>query len=382
MVYHFENAQNSSKTQSVVILKLPRSGSSWLVQLMNRLPDVYISKEIIQYNDLQSYSPSQRGRHLANALKGPTDKLSYKARWLPSGRFWEDYLLHSTWKWAHALSVVGLSVNVEYLKDMDWDILRREHVKNPKFVVYLRSNLVKQSISGITGRYIKQNCGSSNFRENPSSSEIICEDILKSRFHLSVSVFAEELVRWTQRYRVYLHFVQIQVQQAHNWPVHVLYYEDLQSNLANSMTSLMSFLSSTSFLSYEDETHIHKLFESYLLSHHGGWKKRTKDDLSEVIRNYEEIHNVVLPNIPQHTPQNQSNVEVPLILEETYRRNHHCRLVQEMLIEKYYRRFTMDAGSLTSIYNCAKFLLDKHSQPMTVQEFMDQDDDATNVLST
>lgn len=82
----------------------------------DRIPDVYISKEIIQRNDLPNYSIEQRAQHVATALKRPTDKLTYKKNWIPSGRFFEDYIFHRTWKWMRSLTSIGVSINPEYLK--------------------------------------------------------------------------------------------------------------------------------------------------------------------------------------------------------------------------------------------------------------------------
>ena len=73
----------------VVVLKLPRSGSTWFTELLNAYPSVFVSKEILQADaDLPRSSEKERRRHLKRALLWPTGKLSTGA-W--GGRFATDY---------------------------------------------------------------------------------------------------------------------------------------------------------------------------------------------------------------------------------------------------------------------------------------------------
>ena len=115
--------------------------------------------------------------HLARALKKPTDKLSNSHNFKPTGRFWEDYIMHETRKWLHRLAVVGFTLNPEHCSgvvlavltikrnamarslfhhfmytrflEIDWGrIIPKEKFGNTKLIIYGRSNIVKTAISG------------------------------------------------------------------------------------------------------------------------------------------------------------------------------------------------------------------------------------------
>lgn len=65
-----------SSVARVMIFKLPRSGSTWFTELLNALPTVFISKEIIQAELDVAYTQHERLRHLKRALIWPTGKMS------------------------------------------------------------------------------------------------------------------------------------------------------------------------------------------------------------------------------------------------------------------------------------------------------------------
>ena len=61
-----------SKHTSVILLKLPRSGSSWLTESLNNEKEIFISKEILQRDDANAVVDNNIESHLRNALKVPT----------------------------------------------------------------------------------------------------------------------------------------------------------------------------------------------------------------------------------------------------------------------------------------------------------------------
>ena len=83
---------------------------------MNSIPTVYISKEIIQRNDNNTYTIQQKELHLSKSLMKPTDKLSEDSKHMLgySSRFIEDYLFHKAWKIFNQMNVIGFTVNPEY----------------------------------------------------------------------------------------------------------------------------------------------------------------------------------------------------------------------------------------------------------------------------
>jgi hypothetical protein len=104
--------QTEEPETALLVFKLPRSGSSWFTERLNREKSIYVSKEIIQSADVPLFSLQERASHVATALKQPTDKLARKRSLLPSGRFVEDYI--SSFKLFHRLNVIGLTLNPEH----------------------------------------------------------------------------------------------------------------------------------------------------------------------------------------------------------------------------------------------------------------------------
>jgi hypothetical protein len=358
---------------------------------------VYISKEIIQRGDLAVFSPSERSQHVARALRAPTDKLAYKRHWLPSSRFLEDYWLHRSWKWARPMRVVGVSVNPEYLTgasprlcppphrvcvrppspaarshrcptltDVNWDALRRQHVHDPQFIVFLRSNLVKQALSAVTGKELKRRCGSANLRESSA-----CATASQRPFHVAVATLADELALWSQRYRFFMRFmwhelpaVQEKVASRAVGALRpprptVVYYEQLQSDLGNAVSNALAAATGHHF-SFEEQEQLERHLLTPSTWWAGGWRKRTSDDLSAVVENFEYL--------------------VQLLSDETHESV--CSLVREMLLETRYRVFSMDAGSLTAVFNCAQRLRGVQTR-LSIRDFFEGgDEDADALLRT
>jgi hypothetical protein len=100
---------------SILLFKLPRSGSSWLTDKLNSYPNVFISKEILQTNDSLRMSAKRIERHLISALQRPTDKaVPSKSRWFPyTTRYLEDYIYKG--KFARKMDYVGFSINPEHV---------------------------------------------------------------------------------------------------------------------------------------------------------------------------------------------------------------------------------------------------------------------------
>jgi len=80
------------------------------------IPTIYISKEIIQRNDNNTYTIQQKEQHISTSLMIPTDKLSRDSKYMfrYSSRFIEDYIYHKTWKIFNRMDIIGCTVNPEY----------------------------------------------------------------------------------------------------------------------------------------------------------------------------------------------------------------------------------------------------------------------------
>ena len=147
----------------LIVFKVPRSGSSWFTALLNEIPNVYISKEIIQAHDTPGiYNIQDITTFLIRALKQPTDKLSSYKWYLPfTGRFYSDYV--KTFKFIKQMSIIGFTINPEHVKGIDWDEVISS-VPNLKVLVLIRSNVIKMSFSRLQGALTSKLCKTSNIR--------------------------------------------------------------------------------------------------------------------------------------------------------------------------------------------------------------------------
>lgn len=240
---------------------------------------------------------------------------------------------------------------------------------DPQFIVFLRSNLVKQALSAITGKELKRRCGSANLRESSACSTAS----LQRPFHVAVTTLADELALWSQRYRYFMRFMWHElpavqdkvasraVDAARPPRPTVVYYEQLQSDLGNTISSAIASATGRYF-SYEEQEQLerHLLTPSPSTWWAGGWRKRTSDDLSSVVENFDYL--------------------VQLLSDEKHESV--CSLVREMLLETRYRVFAMDAGSLTAVFNCAQRLRGVQTR-VGVRDFFDGgDEDADALLGT
>lgn len=86
------------------------------VKYYNSIPTVYISKEIIQHKDNKVFNILQKQQHLQQSLLKPLGKLSNLNTMMDSTRYYEDYLLHPTFKIFHKLEIIGFTLNPEYVQ--------------------------------------------------------------------------------------------------------------------------------------------------------------------------------------------------------------------------------------------------------------------------
>jgi len=87
------------------------------------MPDVFISKEIVQRHDMDSIQYDNDvdvgnfamdvQQHLNNALIKPRSKFSFRHRILPDSRYMEDYLFHPE-KYLYGVKYTGFSLNPEH----------------------------------------------------------------------------------------------------------------------------------------------------------------------------------------------------------------------------------------------------------------------------
>ncbi len=163
-LYFFTYIENNTNITRVIVVKLPRSGSTWVTELLNNIPNVYISKEIIQHKDVGRYSNKEIEDHLITALTKPSGKLSDRNSILPGGRMLKDYYFHKSLKLFNGLKVLGISINLEHAESINWS--RISHiVPNLTILVLYRINVIKSAISGFSGKALHSSCGINNIHK-------------------------------------------------------------------------------------------------------------------------------------------------------------------------------------------------------------------------
>jgi len=277
----------------LVILKLPRSGSSWFTEKLNELPTVFISKEIIQRGDKERFGLAEMEAHLIRALNAPTGKLSSAKDYLPTGRFFEDYLVHKSFKVLRSLQVVGFTLNPEHVVGLDWRHVLQA-VPSARLVLLIRSNTIKSALSGYRGKQTSSLCGSSNMRWSNAN----CTP--PAFVEWSPSEFAQQVAHWQYRYDSFVNFVKSDATLS-RMPVRIVYYEALQANLYESLDEFFAALEanntsqkiarSPSFSSSSSSSSSLLPLQKILskISPQSGWLKRTSDDLSSILTYYDEI---------------------------------------------------------------------------------------------
>lgn len=159
---HTINTINNNIGIGMIIFKLPRSGSSWLTQCLNNIPNVFISKEIIQRKDILDFQELEIEQFLLQALSSPKGKLKYKDIPILDYRYQNDFYFHQTKKWLHLknLNYIGFSLNPEHIiqKNLNWSMILYSSVSSidtsnkrimyPRIIIYIRKNVVKTAISG------------------------------------------------------------------------------------------------------------------------------------------------------------------------------------------------------------------------------------------
>lgn len=128
---------------SVIILKNPRSGSSWFLQLVNSSPNVFVTEEILTS---KRRNPEA---YLARALREPMSK---------RGPAFEHPARAMRWKQPAKWEVLGFSVSPKWTRGIDLLAF------GAKMVLYERTNKVKQALAAYRGRMLKRKCGYNNIR--------------------------------------------------------------------------------------------------------------------------------------------------------------------------------------------------------------------------
>jgi len=261
---------NESNHVPIIIFKLPRSGSTWLTERLNSIPNVYISKEIIQRSDVLLYNSKEQEKFLIDALNEPKGKISDKNKMIPSNRYFQDYYFHNTFKLFRKMDVLGFTLNPEHSKNINWQNI---YVYNNKVrvIVLRRGNIVKTALSGYSGKENKIKCGESNIRANSNNNCIL------TKINLTAYEFALEIKKWQERFENFDNFINnLPFQKA------TLYYEQLQQNFDSHIHRVFN------------EIGIGKVISNKKIESKSIWMKRNPDDLRQLLSNYDNIRDSLI----------------------------------------------------------------------------------------
>lgn len=276
-LYESIRFENPSPAKPVVLLKIPRSGSSWFTSELNALPSVYISKEIVQGGDVEMFSTPEIEAHLIAALRGPKGKLSHSRGFFPDARYVEDYLKPTSlsWKPMTNLQVVGFSVNPEHIPGVDWARIK-EAVPELRVIALGRSNTVKATVSSYTGDILKEKCGSANLRASGGADGDECDGTKPVEVPWGHADFLFHTKNWKMRINRFYDTVKLVEEVVGTKCVQRLYYEELQKDLLGMLDKVLHGVGA----------------RAQLTSRSGGagqWKKRGAESLQDTLVNYEEI---------------------------------------------------------------------------------------------
>eukprot|EP01032_Pedospumella_encystans_P011044 gene11044-12876_t len=227
---------------------------------------------------MRKFSKVEVEEHLARALKKPTDKLSNSHNFKPTGRFWEDYIMHETRKWLHRLAVVGFTLNPEHCSEIDWGrIIPKEKFGNTKLIIYGRSNIVKTAISAARGEDLKRVCGLANMKKGRSDC------VLPDTHAVSLGTLLNRTIAWQHRQDAFYNYIAHEPTLS-QLPQLLVSYEELLADTKTTMQRVEEFLTNK-----PPETDISSL-ENSEYGESSGWIKRSPDDLSLLLHNIHAIN--------------------------------------------------------------------------------------------
>ena len=317
--------KGDSSLSSVLILKLPRSGSTWLTELLNGHHDVFMSKEIIQRSDVpdllaaamdSSRGPREVEAFLKQALSLPTTKYRLRHKLFPGGRFFEDYIAAGKALRSSPVPVVGATLNPEHLygSNVNWtNVFGRasstgaeEEVDDLPFqtqgqwrskdvLLLERSNVVKHAVSKYRGDLLHRAGCSNNLVHQPSVwtriwgggssshsslSQEECRSLaMSSPIRWNLDDFATAVNRMYHRI-IYLRATAEQIRAAApHVRVSTVYYESLQLDALDTLRGLVANLQLPMSLEVEEATEADGEAKAVARVTRARSAKRTAEDL-------------------------------------------------------------------------------------------------------
>lgn len=260
---------------SLIILKNPRSGSSWFVQLLNSASRVYVTEEILTSRSDPSKGDYQS--YLARALREPMARFNKGPAYGSNGSGPQRSLKDKAWPedgWAvlgftvSPKKFVGTSVNVSQF--------------GATVVAYERTNKIKQAVAYYRGRLMRAKCGSNYVRD-----ECRLDDGL---INVDLKTFSKDLVESLAKDHALRQHV---VDGARR-----ITYEGLIGNPKETLRVL-----------FEDWLHVYDYGRD--TNRASLYSKTTSDDLRTVLGNFDEVRqwlNQTAPCLLPHLMETRADV--------------------------------------------------------------------------
>jgi len=268
----------------LLILKSPRSGSTWFSSLLNGFEDVYITPEIVSWQRRKTARVFETNGKITSYI---IKSLRHPMLQWPQG----ENLVQSV----KSKLVVGATFNPRTTY-VSLDRIGAE-VSNLRVVAFLRSNVVKHAISYIRGFELESKCGKHQ-QEGSCRLEGKTTIHIKEFHNLLIHVITDDLY--------IVKMAQVLAGHVTNW-FRVIFYEDLLG-VKDELENFMKWLGFEMKYPGVKERFVGRCFINCT--------KITSDDLREVIANYEEIESWIKSEYPclstqfyEHRP---SKVQSPL----------------------------------------------------------------------
>jgi len=259
--FHILIKASSDSAIPLLILKAPRSGSSWFTSILQHYSGVYIHEEI--FNSNQEHNSSHGFGYLVDSLNHPMKPF-------PLG---PDMILGRK-KWR----IVGASYNPLVAFWVNLSGLP-EKVPDLRLIVYLRTNKVKHAIATARSRELSKRCGSVVITSTcnlPEKSNIRAEYFHKS---LISKLAIDQYI-----------FDSVKALHLQNKNVYYVRYEELMNDSYNLDKLLLDL-----GLLREEVVWVSSAVTGRCRDN---CTKNTSDDLRKVIANYEEIETWIKKKYP------------------------------------------------------------------------------------
>jgi len=254
----------------LLILKAPRSGSSWFSSLLNKFEGVYLTEEI--FNSESGHNPSAALSYLQKAFQHPMKvyPLGPDIVWHP--RSWN--ILGATYN-----PLVAWWLNLRILPDKVPDL---------RSIAYVRTNKVKHAIATIRSRLLKNKCltpvitGTTNCK-------------LPTKTHVNVNTFEKSFISKLAIDEYIFDLTATLTENLEDGQVSYVWYEELTKD-PKEINKLLYGLG----LNLEE---LVQLPSGSTGRCKDNCTKQTSDDLQTVISNYEEVEAWIQLKYPCLLPQ-------------------------------------------------------------------------------